>query len=88
MRGPAAMVLALAAWSVCGCTSTSSLRQAFKTADYADPTEGSDDPWVARTGVEARGDRPKESADEPRWFREWTMSDRAREIERNLGIYD
>lgn len=73
-------------WSS-GCTTTEGFAL-FKNRDYADPTEGPDDPWVSQVGVEARGDRPREMSEEPRWFREMIMSDRARNIERNLGVYD
>lgn len=70
-----------------GCTSSGGLAL-FKNRDYADPTEGSDDPWMSTAGEEGRRGRPKEKSEEPRWLRELTMSDRAREIENNLGISD
>lgn len=42
------------------------------------------DQW-ASVGDEARGDRPKESDPDP-WWQKWVMSNKARNIERNLGI--
>ena len=62
----------------------------FKNRDYKDPTEGPDDPWISSVGSETkgRGVRREEKSEEPRWFREMVMSDRAREIENNLGITD
>lgn len=70
-----------------GCATTNFLSM-FKNGDYADPTDGPDDPWVANAGMEARGTGPRELSEEPRWFREMVMSDRARAIESNLGIDD
>lgn len=70
-----------------GCASSDGLTL-FKNRDYADPTEGADDPWTSTAGEEGRRGRPKEKSEEPKWFREFTMSDRAREIENNLGISD
>ncbi len=69
-----------------GCTSPRTWLQSIN--DNADPAVGPDEQWVRDAGVEARGDRQRETATEPRWFREFTMSERAREIERNFGIYD
>jgi len=70
-----------------GCASTEGM-SLFKNRDYKDPTDGADDPWTAQAGAEGRGGRPKEKSEDPRWLRELTMSDRAREIENNLGISD
>ena len=54
--------------------------------DYADATEGPDDVWIQQAGDQARESHPRESASDPAWFRSLIMSDRARSIERNLGI--
>jgi hypothetical protein len=70
-----------------GCTATSRFAL-FKNHDYADPTEGPDEKWISKVGDEGRGQQVREKSEEPRWFREMVMSDRAREIERNLGIDD
>jgi hypothetical protein len=43
------------------------------------------DPWIDEAGVEARGDRPREK-DPDRWFKNYFQSEKARSIERNLGI--
>ena len=55
----------------------------FKPSDYA---EWSDDPWVRQAGVEARGNRPRESTGEPPWLYNTLTSQRARDIDRNMGI--
>ncbi|MBL8852186.1 MAG: hypothetical protein JNG89_21115 [Planctomycetaceae bacterium] len=81
--------------AVCGmllfASAGCSLNEGFawtKERNYSDPTKGSDDPWVSNVGDEVsnRGARRSEKSGEPQWFRELTMSDRAREIESNLGI--
>lgn len=72
-----------------GCSTTGGLSW-FKNRGYADPTDGTDDPWISNVGTEVteRGVRRSEKSGEAQWFRELTMSDRAREIENNLGISD
>lgn len=72
-----------------GCSTTEGMTM-FKNRDYVDSTEGADDPWISNVGKEAenRGVRKSQMSEEPRWFRELTMSDRAREIEANVGITD
>jgi len=72
-----------------GCSTTDGLT-VFKNRDYSDPTDGPDDPWISNVGTETkeRGVRKNEKSGEATWFRELTMSDRAREIESNLGIED
>jgi hypothetical protein len=43
------------------------------------------DPWIEEAGVEARGDRARQKDPDP-WFKNYLMSEKARSIERNLGI--
>jgi hypothetical protein len=38
--------------------------------------------------MEARGDRARESSGDPDWYRKYIMSEKARDIERNMGIYE
>ncbi len=57
----------------------------FRGDDYADPTEMEDEAWVSQVGEEARGDRPREKDPDP-WFKRYFMSEKARSIERNVGI--
>ena len=52
--------------------------------DYWDPAEEADKGWVSEAGKEARGDRPLEQQNDP--IRDWTMSPKAKSIERNLGF--
>ena len=54
-----------------------------KPNDYRDMTEESDDQW-AFVGEEARGARPVEHDPDP--FKKFLMSEKARSIERNLGV--
>ena len=58
----------------------------FKPSDYADWTDDVSDPWIQRAGVEARGNRPLDSIDEPHWFHNMLTTPKARDIERNMGI--
>lgn len=69
-----------------GCVATRDWLSSLNDKD--DPFVQHEEKWVEQTGVEARGDRPREMSSEPRWFRQFTMSNEARGIERNLGIYD
>jgi hypothetical protein len=78
-----------------GCSLVSSIRGlASQTVESLRPTSfdswdpGSEtgDPWVQQAGAEARGHRPVEKEFDPLGFRQVFMSDRARDIERNLGI--
>jgi hypothetical protein len=81
------ILLAMASgWTHPGCTATRDWLNSLNEND--DPAVRHEDEWVEQTGLEARGDRPREMSTEPRWFREFTMSERARSIERNVGIYD
>ena len=59
--------------------------RAFKprTTDYRDVSEEEADEWNS-AGKEARGNRPLDKENDP--IRDWTMSPRARSIERNLGF--
>lgn len=84
------LVFAVATSFACsGCTPASSIRETFSSLkasseDYRDTTDESDPQWDA-VGREARGDRPLESENDP--FR-FLMSEKARSIERSVGIGD
>ncbi|NOX54753.1 MAG: hypothetical protein GXP27_10000 [Planctomycetes bacterium] len=54
-----------------------------KPNDYRDVTEESEDQW-AFVGEEARGARPVDHDPDP--FKRFLMSEKARSIERNLGV--
>lgn len=58
----------------------------FKPGDYADGTDHFSDPWVQQAGVEARGNRPRESVGEPAMIHNLLTSPKARDIERNVGL--
>lgn len=72
--------------TLAGCTATRDWLAELNGKD--DPFVRQEEKWVEQAGLEARGDRPREMATEPRWFREFTMSEEARGIERNLNVYD
>jgi len=54
-----------------------------KPNDYRDTIDESEDQW-AFVGEEARGTRPVEHDPDP--FKKFLMSEKARSIERNLGV--
>ena len=60
--------------------------RAFKPrpTDYRDFTEEEDDEW-GFVGKEARGHRELEKDPDP-WFKKYFMSEKARNIDRNLGF--
>ncbi len=55
------------------------------TGGYQDGTEESSDPWVQEVGSQARGHHAKEKDSDPQWMRNLLMSQKARDIESNLG---
>jgi hypothetical protein len=72
---------------LCGCTNPGRIWQAMKPGDYADPTDEAGDPWIQQAAVEARGDRPREYDEEPAIFHNFMMSEKARAVEQDMGIY-
>lgn len=50
--------------------------------------DGSSDPWIQQAASEGRREYAVEKANDPLGLRKYVMSDRAREIERNVGIID
>ncbi len=55
----------------------------------SDPgTDGSSDPWIQQAASEGRREYSVEKVNDPLGLRKYVMSDRAREIERNVGIID
>lgn len=55
-----------------------------RTGGYRDTTDEETDEWDF-VGKEARGSSAMEQDPDP-WWQQWIMSDKARSIERNLGI--
>jgi len=47
-----------------------------------------DDPWIKDTGDIARGEHPPEEVHDPLGLRNIFTSEKAREIERNVGVGD
>lgn len=54
--------------------------------DGWDPGSEASDPWVAEVAAEGRGNRPIEKEYDPLGLKKYLMSDKARDIERNMGI--
>jgi hypothetical protein len=73
-----------------GCTTMGNMGQGMKTAmrtdgaDIAQETTG--DPWVDGAGDYARKIHPAEEVNDPLHLREVFRDDKARSIERNLGV--
>ena len=80
---PVRLSLALAAvvfaGSLAGCAAAS--------RGYVDPTDEKSAKWVGEAGREARAGMQRESSTDPLGLRNVFMSEKARDIERNLG-YD
>ena len=89
----ACLVLSIILVVPSGCTLVNSTREMtrqslrmFKprSSDYRDLTEEEDHEWDW-VGDEARGNQTPEKDPDP-WWQNWVMSERARSIERNVGI--
>ena len=57
----------------------------IKPGGYRDATEEEVDDWTEDVGREGRGNQPMEK-DPDTWWRDLFMSEKARSIERNVGI--
>jgi hypothetical protein len=78
-----------------GCTVVSTVREMTASTVQAlrpesgngwDPGSESTDPWVQEAGAQARGNREMEKEADPLNLKRFFMSDKARDIERNLGV--
>ena len=54
--------------------------------NYADPTSQESEKWISEAGSEARRGRPVDKEFDPLGLRDVLMSQKARDIERNLGF--
>ncbi|MBX3444209.1 MAG: hypothetical protein KF774_17535 [Planctomyces sp.] len=52
------------------------------------PADDPGDPWISAAGLEGRPDQERETVTDPLNLRPIFMSERARSIERNVGIGD
>ncbi len=70
-----------------GCATMSETFTAMRppTGGYQDSTEESSDPWVQAVGDQARGHQIKEKEADPLGLRNLLTSQKARDIESNLG---
>jgi hypothetical protein len=80
-----------------GCTALQSVGSqtrawlaSLKPESYVNdnPQDDPGDPWIEAAGLEARADQTRESSGDPLGVRRFTMSEKARSIERNMGIDD
>ncbi len=78
-----------------GCAAMTTMKSAASTtmasfrpgtSGYHDPTTDSSDPWVQQVGDTARGHQTKDKDSDPPWLRNMLTSQKARDIESNLGI--
>ena len=76
----ASLMLATAGCQSTGFRMPESLR--WKEVDGAKV----DDPWTTQAGSEGRAGRPVEKQNDPLNLRKYMMSEKALEIERNVGI--
>lgn len=84
MRCPILCLLAaVTSAGLTGCSSLAALQP--PTSGYADGTESSD-PWVMQAAAEGRRDIAPEDANDPLNLRRFFMSQKARDIETNVGI--
>jgi hypothetical protein len=56
------------------------------TGHYDDGTDDSSDPWIAAAADEGRVEFRKEKESDPLGLKKYWMSQKARDIERNMGI--
>lgn len=56
--------------------------------DPATLVDTGSDPWIHEAGDVARGARPQEQIRDPLGLRDFFTSEKARDIERNLGVGD
>lgn len=90
MHRPLSLILLAAALSTSlGCTLAQKAGMASVTPNGVghDGTESSD-PWVMEAAAEGRRDFHGESARDPLGLRPYFMSQKARDIERNVGIME
>lgn len=81
-------VLVFVALTCCGCVGPGrSLMNPFTVTDRRDPTDEVDS-WTSEVGMDARGNRARDNDPDP-WWGKYVISEKHREIERNLGVdYD
>ena len=86
----AALLLALVFTSGCQSAFSQRLRHAFtyrgSDSFRENPADQPSDPWINDAGSVARTEHPAEEINDPLKLRQYFMSQRARDIERNLGV--
>jgi hypothetical protein len=88
MRGVLAGLMVLMLLMQFGCQSfRNGLARAFPDhKGYDNGTDDTSDPWIAEAGVEGRSEFKTEKEADPFGWRPLLMSQKARDIEKNLGI--
>ncbi len=76
-----------------GCQSLSKLksfgpRDPITTSNRENPQDAESDPWIEDAGTVARSEHSAEAVNDPLKLRDVFMSNKARDIERNLGVGD
>lgn len=89
MRTPSSIFLCLALIAAAGCQSLGgsnawSNKGPRATGGRDNPV--SDDPWIREAGTIARTEHPAEEVNDPLGLRNFFTSEKAREIERNVGV--
>ena len=93
MRYVVLTVLPMVFCAAPGCVLTDMFRESARqtkriytprSTDYRDLSEEEGDEW-AYVGEDARGGQMREQDPDP-WWKRWIMSEKARNIERNLGF--
>ena len=71
-----------------GCSMTQGrlARMLPSTGHYDDGTDDSSDPWIGNAAAEGRSEYSVEKQSDPLGIRPYLMSQKARDIERNLGF--
>ena len=69
----------------CGAFETTSNFAQSHFVDRPDPTARQNDAWVDEAGREARGSKKRE-VDPDGWWWKYFTSEKARSIERNMGV--
>ena len=81
---------AIAISALVGCasmqSSTNKMVSAFKSVAEDNPADEPSDPWINETGSYTSAIHPTEPVNDPLKLRNVFMSQRARDIERNLGV--
>lgn len=85
-----ALVAAVLLAAQAGCTGFKQrvARLVPPSGGYDDPTDDTSDPWISKAAQEGRNGYKQEKVNDPLGLRPYFMSQRARDIETNMGIVE